>query len=276
MFGFAVISLLATAPASAPAPAGDDVDWLLSEAPLESRVIPRRIEQMSARFLGTPYVHSPLGEGEGVDPDPPIRFDAVDCLTFVEETMALALAPTPSEVEPLLERVRYAERRSYEERNHLMEAQWLPHNVQKGFVRDVTREYGGKDTVVARKSITKAVWASPSSKALGLPESKQPVGNFDLEMIPLDKVRAHAKDIPSGTILLVVREDRPTKVTRITHLGFVIQKGERTYLRHAARDRYARVVDEDLETFLARNSKYAKWPVSGVALYEVRAPSPVR
>ena len=89
----------------------------------------------------------------------------------------------------------------------------------------------------------------------------------------LDKVMAHAKEIPTGTILLVVREDRPNKVTRVTHLGFVVQKKRRTYLRHAARNHYAEVVDEDLETFLLRNSKYTRWPVSGVALYEVRAPS---
>src|SRR5262249_12099715 len=87
-----------------------------------------------------------------------------------------------------------------------------------------------------------------------------------------DKVMAHIKQVPSGTILLVVRDDRPTRVTRVTHLGFVVQKGKRTFLRHAARNRYARVVDEDLESFLLRNSKYALWPVAGVALYEVRAP----
>ena len=70
----------------------------------------------------------------------------------------------------------------------------------------------------------------------------------------------------------VVRDDLPLKATRITHLGFVVQKGKRTWLRHAARSRYARVVDEDLETFLARNAKYTKWKVTGVSLFEARPP----
>ena len=34
----------------------------------------------------------------------------------------------------------------------------------------------------------------------------------------------------------------------------------------------ARVVDEDLVTFLTRNSKYAKWPVVGVALFQPTVP----
>jgi hypothetical protein len=57
----------------------------------------------------------------------------------------------------------------------------------------------------------------------------------------------------------------------VTHLGFVVQKGKRTYLRHAARNRW--VLDEDLETFVARNAKYTKWRVTGVSLFEVRTPS---
>jgi len=32
------------------------------------------------------------------------------------------------------------------------------------------------------------------------------------------------------------------------------------------------VVDEDLETFLTRNSRYSTWPVAGVSLYDVRRP----
>ena len=47
----------------------------------------------------------------------------------------------------------------------------------------------------------------------------------------------------------LARMDLPLKATRITHLGFVVQRKKRTYLRHAARNGYGRVVDEDLETF---------------------------
>ena len=234
-----------------------------------------RLLRVSERFLGTPYVHSPLGEGRGVDPDPTFRLDAVDCLTFVEQSLALSLARSAAEVPGLLERLRYANTPSYEDRNHLMEAQWLPNNQRKGFLVDVTRRLGGADTVRVSKTLNALTWSSRSSLALGLPPAHQPRGTWSLDMIPLERVLAHARQVPSGSILVVLREDLPLKATRVTHLGFVVQKGRRTWLRHARRgvDGNGRVVDEDLESFLARNAKYDKWKVTGVSLFEVRAPS---
>ncbi|RKG58127.1 DUF1460 domain-containing protein [Corallococcus sp. AB011P] len=231
-----------------------------------------RLLGMSEKFLNTPYVLSPLGEGQGVDPDPTFRLDAVDCLTFVEETLALGLAKGEPEVPALLERIRYASTPTYEDRNHLMEAQWLPNNIKKGLLVDVTRKYAKADTVSVTKTLTAHTWQSKSSMALQLPRERQPVGTFTLDMIPLDKVLEHARGVDSGTILVVMREDLPLKATRITHLGFVVQKKKRTYLRHASRGGYNRVVDEDLETFLARNARYDKWRVTGVSLFEARRP----
>ncbi|MFY0579308.1 N-acetylmuramoyl-L-alanine amidase-like domain-containing protein [Cystobacter fuscus] len=186
-----------------------------------------RLLRVSERFLGTPYVHSPLGEG-GVDPDPTFRLDAVDCLTFVEQSVALSLARSAAEVPGLLERLRYANTPSYEDRNHLMEAQWLPNNQRKGFLVDVTRRLGGADTVRVSKTLTALTWSSRSSLALGLSPAHQPRGTWSLDMIPLERVLAHARQVPSGSILVVLREDLPFKATRVTHLGFVVQKGRRT------------------------------------------------
>ncbi len=80
-----------------------------------------------------------------------------------------------------------------------------------------------------------------------------------------------ADRIPSGTLLAVVREDQAFKPTRISHVGFVFHQGKQTYLRHATR-RSAKVLDEDLRSFLSRNAKYDKWKVVGVSLFEVVAP----
>lgn len=271
-----VALLLAQAP-TAPAPGGwaalsPEERATILKAAEPGASLHRRLLGVSAKFLGTPYLVSPLGEGSGVDPDPTFRTDAVDCLTFVEETLALSLARRDDEVPTLLERLRYASTPVYEDRNHLMEAQWLPNNIRKGYLVEVTRRYGGEDTVQVQKTLTDRTWTSRSSLELRLPKERQLTGTFTLNIIPLDRVLAHARQIPSGTIMVIVRDDLPLKATRITHLGFVLQKGKRTWLRHAARSGYARVVDEDLETFLARNSRYTKWKVTGVSLFEARQP----
>lgn len=243
---------------------------------LHQKLLQQRVVEASRRFLDTPYAISPLGEGQGPDPDPMIRYDAVDCLTFVETSIALALAGSDAEVEPILRKLRYGSSPVFEDRNHLMESEWLPHNIAKGFIRDVTARYGGADAIRVQKRLTKESWLSPSSKSLGLPEERQIRGVFPLTVVPLDKVLARAEEIPSGTIVVVVREDLPFKVTRVTHLGFLVQKHGRPYLRHAAKSVYERVVDEDLESFLTRNARYDKWRVTGLAFFQVlQPPAPV-
>src|SRR5262249_57950217 len=130
------------------------------------------------RCVGTPYRVSPLGEGSGRDADPRIRFDAVDCQTFVEETIALSLAGRAAEVESLLTELRYRREPTYEDRNHLMEAQWLPHNLEKGFVRDVTRRYGGEAAIQASKQLTTRTWTSRSTPQPALRVDRRPLGTF--------------------------------------------------------------------------------------------------
>lgn len=268
-------ALVATLVAATPAPRWAELDPAERDRQvrsLQSMPLRKRLLEVSRRFLQTPYGPSPLGEAEGRDPDPTERYDLVDCLTFVETTMAISLAGSSAAVVPVLDAIRYAGQRSYDDRNHLMEAQWVPNNVGKRFLRDVTLRYAKEDAVWTEKVITRTTWTSLSSTALALPKERQVVGRFRFPMLPLDKLLARARDIPSGTLLLIVREDRPLKVTRVTHLGFVVQKRKLTYLRHAARGIHGKVVDEDLETFLTRNARYEKWPVAGVVLLDVTEP----
>jgi len=241
---------------------------------VHARPLDRRLLELSARFLGTPYAHSPLGEGEGVDPDPRFRLDQVDCLTFVERVIALALSDTPEDVLHVLDSIRYRGRPEYAARNHLMEAQWLPSNAAKGFIRDVTPVLGGPQARSGEKVIGPEAWASTTGKALALPPEARPVGTFPLGILPISAVADRAASWPSGTLLLLVREDAPWRVTRISHLGFVLQRDGRTYLRHATRGWKDGVVDEELGHLLARHAHYG-WKVVGVSLWEVRDPRPL-
>jgi hypothetical protein len=89
----------------------------------------------------------------------------------------------------------------------------------------------------------------------------------------VSEVAARAARWPSGTLLLVVREDAPWRITRVSHLGFVVQRGGRTYLRHATRGWKDGVLDEELSHLLARHARY-RWKVEGVSLWEIRDPRP--
>jgi hypothetical protein len=241
---------------------------------LKGQSLEERLLTLSEGFVNTPYVESPLGEGLGKDPDPLLRYDAVDCLTFVEESMALALAQAPGEVLPLLSQLRYDGPVAYETRNHLMEAQWLPANTRKGFLKDVTRVYGGEDTTQVSKTLSASTWAMPFAKKMDLPPGHRPTGTYSVDVIPLAKVAERTQRVPEGTLMLVVRADRVGRPTRVTHLGFLVRKAGKLHLRHAAKSVFARVVDEELTHFLKRNARYDAYPVVGVSLYEIHSPVP--
>lgn len=242
----------------------------LRELPLEVRVV-----ELSQAFLGTPYVLSPLGEGDaGVkDRDPLIRYDAVDCVTLVEEVMAMSLAPDTGSRLETLNRIRYggADPPAWETRNHIMEAQWLPKNIERGLLRDVTRAYAGKHVVVASKVLTAQTWAEKNGIELALPLEARPMGTFTLDLVPASVALSVLSAAPSGLIVVVVRADRPKAVTRVSHVGFLIQTPKGPVLRHASRS-YKQVADEPLGHYLKRNLDFGKWTIEGLALFEVSQP----
>ncbi len=243
-----------------------------ARAAAASLPINQRVLALSEGFKGAKYVVSPLGEGTGPDPDPLERYDAVDCLTFVEEVIALAIAPDDDHVLSTLTCLRYGPAEAtYENRNHVMEAQWLPRNVDKGYLKDVARQYAKDFTRTASKKLTEENWQTTAGKSLNLSPSGQVRGTFNLDMVPVAHALEVLKTVPSGTVVVVIRADRPTQVTRISHVAFLVQGPKGPQLRHASRS-FGKVVDEPAEKYLKRNLDYGAWTIEGLGLFEVRAP----
>jgi hypothetical protein len=252
-------------PKGAAAPPQETFAWLSRYPRGRARTL-----AASSLMLETPYAEGPLGEGAGRDPDPRIRFDAVDCQTFVEEAIALGEAEGPADLLATLDDVRYGTAPSYEQRDHFMMSQWVPRNESKGYLRDATRALAGPLAQVERKRITDKSWAARRSAAqIELPKELVPLGEWSLPVVPLARVLELAPRIPDGTLLLIVRADRWTYPERVTHLGFLVHHQGAPFLRHASTV-FHRVVDEPLDHFVARNSKYDWWPVVGMSLLSIR------
>lgn len=235
----------------------------------------RRAVLASEWFLGAPYVLSPLGEGSAPDPDPRFRLDAFDCVTLVETAVAFANAGSAAEAARLLDDIRYDGPPDFDHRNHYLEAQWLPANLRKGWIAEATREIAGPLAVTTGKRLDADTWRAAERAGYVLPalsRDRRPVGDFRLDLVPLARVAEISRRIPPGTILLVVREDRPRRPYRVTHLGIVVAGSDGSrWLRHASDvPGVLRVRDERLDRFLSRNARYQGWPVSGVSLYAIR------
>jgi hypothetical protein len=225
-------------------------------------------------FLEVAYAPSPLGEGKGNPPDedPQIRFDAVDCTTLLETSMAMSRSSNLQETLEVMREIRYIDGEvGYLHRKHFMMAQWIPMNQKAGFISDITERVGGDVVLWVSKRLDAEVWKRRRKKDdwPTLAPENIPAGTFKLPVIPIDRAREFASRIPNGTILNTVRINYRSMPVRITHQGLVVVRKGKRYLRHAARAGYKRVVDELLDTFLRRNQAYRKWPVEGINLQRI-------
>lgn len=226
-----------------------------------------RIDAVSEAMLGKPYTADPLGEGGARDADPVVRYDTFDCLTYVEEVLALSLSADPGAAGPIRTSLRYGnEHVAYGERNHFMELQWIPRALEHGWLEDTTATYG--EVTVLEKQVTPAMWANWAGRQkFTLTDEELPVGPMRLAVLDLDTAIEVADRIHPGSILLTVRADRSWKPIWISHLGIVVP-AETPTVRHATKMGDGGTRDHGLVWYLEHLETYEKWPAAGVSILE--------
>lgn len=108
-----------------------DLEAFLSDLQAREPDVRRRVVEVGRRTIGQPYRLGPLGEGglEPYDPDPLYCLTASDCVTFVEQTWAMALSRDKAEFLDTLRRIRYRDGKiGMLTRNHFTEADWNVNN----------------------------------------------------------------------------------------------------------------------------------------------------
>ncbi|MDR2098572.1 MAG: DUF1460 domain-containing protein [Rickettsiales bacterium] len=211
-----------------------------------------RIGEVSARFLGAPYIEDPLGEGEGaaLDPDPLWRFDAFDCLTYVETVLALANSDSEEGFEKAMREIRYKGGEvSFLSRNHFTSIDWIPNNAR--YVADLTEGLSmdalSKPASVHNVRIDKGKWFK---NAHGIDVEAEPeevsvayVALGDLLAAP-EKLEAAVKRPMIANVVVKYRrlQDRIGTDMDIAHTGFLLPTERGLLFRHASR-RAGSVVD---------------------------------
>lgn len=203
------------------------------------------------QYLGTKYLKDPLGEEKAPDKDPLIRFDAFDCATFVETSLA------GGDIEKL-RKIKYKNSKvDFVSRNHFVETDWLKNN---GF-ENVSALYG--DVSVREVVIDKKSWFKKNHN-IDTDFQKQTV---DFEYIPyknLSKI-----DIQTPLIVLFIYDgngmrDKIGTDLSVVHMGFLLPGN---ILRHASKQ-YGRVMDVDFEEYVNKRKKNKH--NLGVALVKIK------
>ena len=210
----------------------------------------QRLEWITLCSLGTEYVPGPLGEGPNgeIDKDPLWDFQHVDCVTFLEQTYALALARDWQSFTRTLRRIRYRDGEvGFAARNHYTVPDWLPAN--KWLLRDITRELAGERVVVMEKCISKKDFFERS----GLPAAGAniPDATMTTEYAPRLVIPDIADQLETGDMVIWMT-DRPAIFA--SHVGMAIKTDRGAVVRHASKS--AGKVTENLLADYARENDW--------------------
>jgi 3D (Asp-Asp-Asp) domain-containing protein len=203
----------------------------------------KRIQYISSRGLGTPYVVFNLGEGGTApyDPDPLVNFSQTDCMTFCEHTLAMAISTTYQEMFKNLQKIRYKDGViDIRTRNHYSMADWLPNN--NWFLKDVTGEVGGS----LCKQMTKTINRKKDFIYLGIPEEElkavAPPQKLTIDYIPNESLIRITDNLKGGEIVSII-SNRAGIFS--AHMGIIVRdEWDNVIFRHgSSRETIREVID---------------------------------
>lgn len=204
-------------------------------------------------FLGFPYRKDILGKGGREHLRVNLREQ--DCMTFVENSLALLYVLFSNhrsfkKFKNILQRIRYRGGRiqGYPSRLHYF-SEWMEDNEKKGFLKEVSRELGGKPLRKSIHFMTDHLALSPplrdrknfyKMKAIEKKISATPVFFIPKENLP--KIESQ---IQEGDIIAIVSRKEGLD---IQHVGFAAKIRNRIHLLHAS--------EKDGEVTLSKETLY--------------------
>lgn len=200
-------------------------------------------------FIGTPSKDRVFSQ---TDPEElMVDFEGMNCLSFVENVLALANAHNYEEFLETLLQIRYYHGEiSYTDRNHYMTADWVPHNEK--FVEDATERVGGTTVQTALKRLPEMT-----------PERTQS-GNYEdiiIRYIPAEHIALIEDHIFNGDIILFTS---PLPNLDVKHVGFAIVQNGRVHVLHAKSKQSVQISSEPLAEYVRKARKGGSPLFSGI------------
>jgi len=160
-----------------------------------------RLAEIARMTLGATYADGPLGEGPDgrFDTDPLIDLERYDCVTYIEQCVALAAEQEYEPAVDLLQRIRYAGGRiDYEYRNHFFVADWLDQNP---WCRDVTARLDVATAELTRTISKRGFFQRVDAAGLG---ENMPDREVTVRVLPIDAVEAAEPMMPDVAVITFV------------------------------------------------------------------------
>lgn len=208
------------------------------------------MDETAKFFLGVPYV------GKTLEYEPErliVNLREMDCMTFVENVLALAEASasgTPSWQTYLekLQQIRYRDGKieDYTSRLHYT-SDWIYENEKKGLIADITKEIGGVPLamdvsfVSAHPESYMQLQSHPEYIAVMAKKEKE-INSRQYYYIPKEEIDKREAQIRTGDIVCFVTS---IKGLDISHVGIVHKEGDKMTFIHASSGKKRVIINEE-------------------------------
>ena len=208
------------------------------------------MDETAKFFLGVPYV------GKTLEYEPErliVNLREMDCMTFVENVLALAEASasgTPSWQTYLekLQQIRYRDGKieDYTSRLHYT-SDWIYENEKKGLIADITKEIGGVPLAMDVSFVSThpesymQLQSHPEYIAVMAKKEKE-INSRQYYYIPKEEIDKQEAQIRTGDIVCFVTS---IKGFDISHLGIVHKEGDKMTFIHASSGKKRVIINEE-------------------------------
>lgn len=208
------------------------------------------MDETAKFFLGVPYVGKTLEyESERLI----VNLREMDCMTFVENVLALAEASasgTPSWQAYLekLQQIRYRDGKieDYTSRLHYT-SDWIYENEKKGLIADITKEIGGVPLAMDVSFVSThpesymQLQSHPEYIAVMAKKEKE-INSRQYYYIPKEEIDKREAQIRTGDIVCFVTS---IKGLDISHVGIIHKEGDKMTFIHASSGKKRVIINEE-------------------------------
>lgn len=216
------------------------------------------------KFLDTPYVAHTLEVTDGEE-ELIINCDEMDCTTFVEYTLAMALSPTEDgqvaegDFADKLQLIRYRDGKinGYTSRLHYI-TEWVNNGIRNGILEDITPTYSPYTQKVSlsymssHPELYKQLSKSPQDLAK-MKEIEKSLNGQEFHYIPKDKLPFNGLPwIKNGDIIAITTN---TPGLDVAHMGIAFYVDGKLSLLHASSNEKKVVVSNVALGQMLQNNK---------------------
>ena len=218
------------------------VEMLNQLKPMQKRDCGKLLLEAGKLFLGTPYVGGTLDREKKEKLT--INISEVDCSTFVDQALALALTAREGKCDFAsfcrnLKKLRYRNgvRKGYDSRLHYF-SWWVDDNSRRGIVRELTGKAFGKKATLNLSFMSSnpekyMQLNGDSALTAAIAGHEMPFRNRTYTYIPKSSLSQGPKSLPvrDGDIIALVTT---IKGLDVTHQGIAVWQAGKLHLLHAS------------------------------------------